>query len=114
MYGDSLRDHVIAFIVIDPGHAAHWCKENNKTFDDDLLKSRDFQQVVFDDLMTHAKHNKLNSLEKPKGLTLFKEPWTVENDYLTPTMKMKRNIAKIKLADEITRMYAEPLLKEKK
>jgi len=32
---------------------------------------------------------------------LFKDPWTIENDFLTPTMKMKRNIAKLKLVDEI-------------
>jgi len=42
------------------------------------------------------------------------EPWTVENDYLTPTMKMKRNIAKIKLVDEIAALYESPLMKEKK
>jgi long-subunit acyl-CoA synthetase (AMP-forming) len=37
--------------------------------------------------------------------------WSVENDFLTPTFKMKRNIAKIKLADEITALYASPMLK---
>jgi long-chain acyl-CoA synthetase len=65
-------------------------------------------------MMRLAKENKLNSLEKPKQIKFVQEPWTVENDYLTPTMKMKRNIAKIKLADEITALYASPIMKEEK
>ena len=114
VYGDSLRDHIIAFIVVDPDHTKKWCAANDKTFDDALLKSSEFVTMVFDDLMVQARQNKLNSLEKPKQLTLLKDPWSVENDYLTPTMKMKRNVAKKLLADDITRMYSEPLLKEKR
>jgi hypothetical protein len=33
---------------------------------------------------------------------------------LTPTMKMKRNIGKERLADDIVRMYEEPIMKENK
>lgn len=45
---------------------------------------------------------------------LIKDPWTIENEYLTPTMKMKRNIAKTKLAAEITELYAMPFMKPAK
>lgn len=38
-------------------------------------------------------------------MMLLKEPWSIENDYLTPTMKMKRAVAKVKLASEITQLY---------
>jgi len=68
--------------------------------------------MVYSDMMKLAKENKLNSLEKPKQIKFVKEPWTVDNDYLTPTMKMKRNIAKIKLADDITALYDSPIMKE--
>lgn len=40
-----------------------------------------------------ASENKFSSLEKPKELILKFDPFTVENDLLTPTMKLKRNIA---------------------
>lgn len=45
---------------------------------------------------------------------LILDPWTTENDYLTPTMKMKRNVAKEKLAKDIDRMYKSPLMAESK
>lgn len=64
--------------------------------------------------MTLANQNKLNSLEKPKQFTLIAEPWTTESGMLTPTMKMKRNIGKERLKDDILRMYNEPIMKENK
>ena len=36
---------------------------------------------------------------------IMKEAFGIENDYLTPTMKMKRNIAKDKLKEDIDRLY---------
>ena len=62
-----------------------------------------------------ANSQKLNSLEKPKQLTLLKEPFTDQNGFLTPTMKLKRNVAKEMLKDKITEMYAKtPMAPSKK
>jgi len=55
--------------------------------------------------MKLATANKLNSLEKPKQITLLMDPFTIESDLLTPTMKLKRNIAKDKFKEEINKMY---------
>jgi len=70
------------------------------------MKDPTLIQVVYDDLIRLANENKCNSLEKPKQILLIKDPWTDQNDYLTPTFKMKRNIAKIKLQEDIDRMYS--------
>jgi long-chain acyl-CoA synthetase len=42
-----------------------------------------------------AKVNKLSGLEKIKKIYFAPEPMTIENDILTPTMKIKRNVAKV-------------------
>lgn len=42
-----------------------------------------------------AKVNKLSGLEKIKKVFFTADPMTIENDILTPTMKIKRNIAKV-------------------
>jgi len=55
--------------------------------------------------MKLATANKLNSLEKPKQITLLMDPFTIESDLLTPTMKLKRNIAKDKFKEQINKMY---------
>jgi long-subunit acyl-CoA synthetase (AMP-forming) len=33
------------------------------------------------------------------------DPFTIESDLLTPTMKLKRNIAKDKFKEQISKMY---------
>ena len=61
-----------------------------------------------------AVEAKFNSLEKPCQLMLLKEPFSIENEYLTPTMKMKRNVAKNMLKAEIDELYAMPIMKPAK
>ena len=41
-----------------------------------------------------------------KRISLIDEPWTVENDFLTPTLKMKRKRIQEKYSNVIERMYA--------
>jgi len=55
----------------------------------------------------------LNSLETPKEFKLFLDPFTVENDLLTPTMKLKRNIARQQFAETIKELYARPPIAKK-
>lgn len=57
-----------------------------------------------------AGENKFNSLEKIKQLHLTLDPFTQENDILTPTLKIKRNIAKKVFQKEIDKLYAKPII----
>jgi len=54
-----------------------------------------------------AKEYALNSLERIKAIYLTPEPFTVDNDIITPTFKIKRNIAKKVFAEQIAKMYEE-------
>ncbi|MFZ1947037.1 MAG: long-chain fatty acid--CoA ligase [bacterium] len=47
-----------------------------------------------------------SSYEKIKGFILVPEPFTTENDMLTPTLKMRRSRIEEKYASEIDSMYA--------
>jgi len=65
----------------------------------------DLKKTILDDLVKLAKLNQFSSLEKPKDLHLQLDPFTIENDLLTPTMKLKRNIAKTRFEAEIAACY---------
>ena len=39
-----------------------------------------------------ALNERVHNYERVRKLIVMKEPWTVENDLMTPTMKMKRNV----------------------
>lgn len=111
VFGDSLNDYTVAFFTIEPASAKRWGTQNGGLSVDQCLSSPAFKQAVFDDVMALAVVNKFNSLEKPKNIALILDPWTIEDGMLTPTQKLKRNIAKDRLRPDIDRMYKEPIMK---
>ena len=106
-----MHDFCLAFVVIDPDRVKKWCEQNGVEFNDDIVKNEKLIQEVYDSMIALANAQKLNSLEKPKQLTLLKDPFTDQNGYLTPTMKLKRNVAKEMLKDQITEMYGKAPMK---
>ena len=99
---------------MEPSELKKWCTDNCKTNDAAVLESKELKQAVLDNLCELAAEAKFNSLEKPGQLCLITEPWTQDNDMLTPTMKLKRNVAKNKLADKIEAMYKMPMMRASK
>jgi len=58
-----------------------------------------------DDLQMLGKTYKLSGLEKPKDCFITNEAFSVENNLMTPTYKLKRNIAKVHFKPQIDAMY---------
>ena len=81
------------YAVVDPDKAKKYAGQYGCS-EQALMKNKDFINQVYADLMHLATQNKFNSLERPKQMTLLLDPFTIENGLLTPTMKLKRNIAK--------------------
>ena len=47
-----------------------------------------------DEIANICKEHKLSSLEKPKDIFLTADAFSIENNLLTPTFKLKRNVAR--------------------
>ena len=62
---------------------------------------------MLDALDTLGKANKLTSLERPKDIFLTVEAFSVENNILTPTFKLKRNVGRDYYKNEIDALYAD-------
>lgn len=107
VHGDSLQNCCIAIVVPDKEVLAKWASENGKQIDN-IFQSQDadFKKVIFDEIYALATASKLNSLEKPKGLYLTNEEFSTENDLMTPTFKLKRNVAKKAYHAQIAQIYA--------
>lgn len=58
-----------------------------------------------------AVENKLSGLEKPKDIYLTLDAFSVENNMLTPTFKLKRNVGRELFKVQIDQMY-EALVKQ--
>ena len=60
----------------------------------EILKSNAFKEEVFKEMKQKADEYKLNGMERVKKLSFHPNPFSVEDGLLTPTFKLKRNIAK--------------------
>jgi long-chain acyl-CoA synthetase len=58
------------------------------------LADAEFDIVVMDEITNIGKEHKLSGLEKPKDFYLTTEQFSIENNLVTPTFKLKRNIAR--------------------
>ena len=94
VHGDSLHDFCLLFVVVDEEKTKQFAQTRNLEWNDALMDNEELKKEIYADILSFVASNKLNSLEKPKQLFLIKDPFTIENDLLTPTMKLKRNIAK--------------------
>ncbi len=63
-------------------------------------ESRDVISASFEKTL-HAVNEMLESHEKLERLFVVDDPWTIENDLLTPTMKIKRDKLEVRYAEMI-------------
>ena len=101
MYGDSLQAYLVAVVVPDVPTVKKWMENEKISVENmaEIYKDPKFHKVVLDDFLALGKSNKFSGLEKIKSIYVSEEPFTIENEILTPTMKIKRNIAKNKYID---------------
>jgi len=72
-----------------------------------VYANKDYKKEIMDDMARLAKDNNLSGLEKPKKIFVTGDAFTIENDMLTPTFKLKRNVAQKVYDAEIKQMYKE-------
>ncbi|KAG0297871.1 Long chain acyl-CoA synthetase 7 peroxisomal [Dissophora globulifera] len=108
VYGHSLRATVIGIVVPDAQALGVWACDNNlgdKTFKD-LCTEPIVRTMMLQELAVFGRESELHGFELLKDIYLTPEPFSIENDLLTPTFKLKRLAAKEKYNAELERMYS--------
>ncbi|CAG8951479.1 hypothetical protein HYFRA_00007395 [Hymenoscyphus fraxineus] len=120
VHGDSTQAFLVSIWGIDPVHFAPFAsailKKKIEPTDLDAIraaaKDPRVTKAVVKDLEKIGKKNKFNSWERVKAVHLEIEPFTIDNELLTPTLKLKRPQAAKKFRAEIDRMYEQALAEE--
>ncbi len=104
--GDK-RKYCSALIVPNLDNLKAFAQEKGITYanEEELFSHPEVQNLMRKEI--DAVSVDLASYETIKKFRLLKEPFTIENDELTPTLKVKRNIIEKKYKALIDEMYAE-------
>ena len=99
------RPYLVALVTIDPDNVGDFASQNGIPFADPKELQRNARVVDLIQSEILEKNREFASFETVKKFRIVDE-FTIENGMLTPTMKIKRNIAMDRFADVISEMYA--------
>eukprot|EP00285_Hemiselmis_virescens_P006971 CAMPEP_0173389900 /NCGR_PEP_ID=MMETSP1356-20130122/13899_1 /TAXON_ID=77927 ORGANISM="Hemiselmis virescens, Strain PCC157" /NCGR_SAMPLE_ID=MMETSP1356 /ASSEMBLY_ACC=CAM_ASM_000847 /LENGTH=701 /DNA_ID=CAMNT_0014347181 /DNA_START=23 /DNA_END=2128 /DNA_ORIENTATION=+ len=115
IYGNSFENYVVAVVVPDKEVLMAWAADagKNAASFEQLVADAEVQKVIFDDLLACGKAAKLRGFELPKKcgfestVNELGQGFTIEDELLTPTMKLKRPQLLKRYQKKIDAMYAE-------
>ena len=109
VYGDSIQSTIVAVIVPNEETFLPWASKqgfNSKSLED-LCKNDEVKKAVLKAITDFGKANGLKGFENVKNIHLSATLFSVENNILSPTFKLKRHEAKKVYSTEIEQMYLE-------
>ncbi|KAG6015520.1 hypothetical protein E4U43_005159 [Claviceps pusilla] len=114
VHGDAKESTLVAIFGVDPENFPAFASKvlSRKVSNEanelrTVAKDPKVRQAFLKILDNIGRKHKFNSFEKVRGVFLDVEPFTIENELLTPTLKLKRPQAAKKFRAEIDAMYAE-------
>jgi len=108
VYGDSFQSSLVAIVVPDEEAVAKWAADNGGNTSstmEQLCQSKDLYKLIMDDIKTIGRRNGLHGFEIPKAIHLEHQPFTVENNLVTPTFKLKRIPLRQQYQSKIDELY---------
>ena len=109
VHGDSLQNYLIAIIVPNRNKVVEFLEQKGINCDNkncqEYFENDELKNEILKDLETIGRKADFKGFEIIKKLYLSPEPFTVENDLCTPTLKVRRHVAKKYFADKIKELY---------
>jgi long-chain acyl-CoA synthetase len=107
VYGETVQDFLIAFVVPEEPACLKWAKANNIDGDFSVVAtSEQLKDFLLTQIKTSCVQSGLNPLECPKKIKVLSQAFGVEQGLITPTLKLRRAALKQRFAQEIQQVYA--------
>ena len=104
VYGDK-RPHLVALIVPDPEFAADWSKEHETNGDLASLANDDAFAKAMQTVVDRVNAD-LSVIERVRRIIVAPDAFTIENEMMTPTLKLRRHVIKEKYGAALDNLYA--------
>ncbi|ORY04414.1 acetyl-CoA synthetase-like protein [Basidiobolus meristosporus CBS 931.73] len=106
VYGDPLKSYLVAIVVPEVESLIDWAKDNNVPCElASLCQSDALNTMIHKDLVRIGREYDLLGYEQVKKIHLHSEPFSTENNLLTPSFKLRRTVAKQFFAETIQSLY---------
>ena len=104
VYGDK-QPHLVALIVPDEDFTIDWIKANGSEKSElvDLIEDEYFVASIRKALDRVNLH--LNTIERVRRFKLISEPFSIDNEMLTPSMKIRRHVIKKCYGEDLEALY---------
>ena len=103
VYGDA-RPYLVGLIVPDELWLQDWKKANNKKGEiEKLYKDPDLIKAI--GAAVTRVNAKLSNLERVRRFMIASHDFTIENEQMTPTLKIRRHIIKAEFGDDLDALY---------
>ena len=90
VYGDK-RPHLVALLVPGVVHATDWAHKNGLSDNlSDLIENKEFIKTL--DSAVARVNSELGVIEQVRRFALTSESFSIENEQMTPTLKVRRHI----------------------
>ena len=105
IYGNSTMNNILAIICPDKQH----CARELDITEEELIKDEEnpkLKKLILNDLDRLAIEANFNGLEKVKFILLTFEGFTIQNECMTPTMKIVRKKVEIRYKNRIEKLFS--------
>jgi len=107
---NSQRDLPAAIVVPNRKSLTAWAEQNGVDHSDydKLCANPKAMEAVKQSLHATATKERMKTFEKPSGVFLTSDEWSVESGLVTAAMKLKRNEVQQKYKEQINKLFPEP------
>jgi long-chain acyl-CoA synthetase len=105
MVAGDKRPYIVGLIVPDPDWTATWAAANGKTGRDQASLRDDPEYLRAIGAAVDRVNAGLSVIEKVRRFILADQPFTVENEQLTPSIKIRRHVIKQVYGDRLDALY---------
>jgi len=103
VYGDK-RPHLVAILVPDPEWMAEWAEAEGLPKDLARLREHEKFRTAIREAVDRV-NGQLSVIEKVRKFDFADEAFSIENEQMTPSMKIRRHILRDVYADKIAALY---------
>jgi long-chain acyl-CoA synthetase len=109
IYGDPKQSQLVGVFVPDKETFKRWASkqpESAALSDEELYTSPSVNEAFLKEIESFGKKTDLKGFERVKAIHLSDHEFSVENELLTPTFKLKREAVKAVYRNQLDKMYS--------